>query len=594
MKVIKRDGRIVDYDKSKIMTAIEKANNEVIDKEKATKEDIKIITKYIEALSKKRILVEDIQDIIEQKLMEIGKYELAKKYIVYRYTRALVRKSNTTDASILGLLRNSNKDIAGNSTSKNAIMASTQRNLIAGEVSKDLTKRILLPEKIVKAWESGALYFHNADYFIHPIINCSLINIKDMLDNGTVINEKMIDSPGSFLVACTIVTQIIAGVASNQYGAQTLNLSYLGKFLRKSKEKFEKEIKEASEDNIKNEIFDNLVNRRLKEELCAGVQTLLYQINTLMTTNGKTPLIAFFLHLELNDEYIEENALIIAEILKQRVEGIKNENGEYVMPEFPKLVYNVEEFKELQGTKYEYILNLSREYCLKIANNNSDIESIDNKENKNDKRKIDLCKENENVKFIYPLKDKNGIYSDEPKFSQGIVSINLPQIAIISDGDEEQFWKLLDERLELCKETLMCRHYALLGTVSDISPIHWQHGAIARLKKGEKIDKFLYCGYSTISLGYVGICEMTKLMKGVSNAEKEGATFATKVIQYMKNKLNDWKKETNIDFVLDDSPEKLICYKFAEIDRENFGVIDGATDKDYYSCSFDENDYDFI
>lgn len=553
MKVIKRDGRIVDYDKSKIMIAIEKANKEVNEKEKATKEEIKIITKFIENLSKKRILVEDIQDIIEQKLMEIGKYELAKKYIVYRYTRALVRKSNTTDASILGLLRNST-NLKENNKNQKAIMASTQRNLIAGEVSKDLSKRILLPEKIVKAWENGELYFHDADYFIHPIINSSFINIQDMLDNGTVINEKMIDSPSSFLVACTIITQIIAVVASNQYGGQTLNLSCLGKYLKKSREKFENEINEEAQNKINEEVFQRLINRRLKEELSSGIQTLLYQVNTLMTTNGKTPLIAFFIDLNAEDEYYNENAIIIEELLKQKIEGIKNEEGGLSISQFPKILYNFENFERLKGGKYENILYLLNEYISKNDNAN-----------------------NNETKFMLPLKEKNGLYSNKTIFNQGIVSINLAQIAIISDGDENVFWKMLNERLEICKEALMCRHYALIGIASDISPIHWQYGAIARLKKGEKIDKLLYNGYSTITLEYARINGMKKLMINAENYEKCSGTFETKVIQYMKNKVSDWKKETNIDFVLEKSTNKSVCEKFAEIDRENYGIIEGVT-----------------
>ena len=360
MKIIKRDGRAVDYNRDKIRIAIEKANKEVREKEKATKEEIKNIINYIEDLGKKRMLVEDIQDIIEAKLMEIGRYELSKKYIVYRYTRALVRKQNTTDESILGLIRNENKELAEENSNKNTMLASTQRDYIAGEVSRDLTKRLLLPEKIIKADQEGVLHFHDADYFVQPIFNCCLINISDMLDNGTVINKKMIESPKSFRVACTVTTQIIATVASNQYGGQSVDLIHLGKYLRKSYDKFKKEINDKYKNKLPKEIIEDLVQDRLKEELKAGVQTIQYQINTLMTTNGQSPFVTLFLHLEKDDPYIKENAMIIEEVLKQRYEGIKNEKGVYVTPAFPKLVYVLDEFNNLSGNgEYDYLTKLA-------------------------------------------------------------------------------------------------------------------------------------------------------------------------------------------------------------------------------------------
>jgi len=360
MKIIKRDGRAVEYERSKIEVAIEKANNEVRGKEKATKEEIKDIIKYIEDLDKKRMLVEDIQDIIEEKLMEIGKFELAKKYIVYRYTRALIRKQNTTDESILSLIKNSNKDLMEENSNKNAIIASTQRDLIAGEVSKDLTQRMLLPEKISKAHEEGILHFHDADYFLQPIFNCCLINVGDMLDNGTVMNGKMIETPKSFQVACTVLTQIIASVASSQYGGQSVDIKHLGKYLRKSREKFKRQITELNEDgSLTNKMIDELVEQRLQSELSSGVQTIQYQINTLMTTNGQSPFVTLFLNLDKDDEYIEENAMIIEEILKQRYKGIKNEKGVYVTPAFPKLVYVLDEHNCLKGGKYDYLTKLA-------------------------------------------------------------------------------------------------------------------------------------------------------------------------------------------------------------------------------------------
>ena len=555
MKVIKRDGRVVDYDKSKIKIAVEKANTEVTKKEKATTEDIKIITEYIEELGKKRILVEDIQDIIEKKLMELGKYELAKKYIVYRYTRALVRKSNTTDESILGLIRRGNRDITENSSSKNQIVAATQRDLIAGEVSKDLSKRILLPEKIINAWEDGVLHFHDAEYFIQPIINSCVINIGDMLDNGTVMNGKMIDTPKGFQVACIVVSQIIATVASNQYGGQSIDIIHLGKYLRRSKEKFKKEIIEELGEDFNKEIIDKLITKRLKSELNAGVQTIQYQINTLMTTNGHTPLVTLILHIDPNDEYVEENAMIIEEILKQRIQGIKNSEGEYISPDFPRLVYVVNESNDLTGGKYDYLTKLATECSSKRMTPDY-------------------------------IKVKNIGENCEGKFNQGVVTINLPQVAIVSEGNEKIFWELLDERLELCKEALMCRHYALVGTSADISPIHWRYGAIARLDKGEKIDKLLYGDNSTLSLGYIGIYEMTKLMKGEPHTLPEGHDFAIKVMQYMKEKTKKWRKETNISFCLYDIHSGSLGYEFAKIDKELFGTIENITNKGYYTNSY--------
>ena len=581
MKVIKRDGRAVDYDREKIRIAIDKANQEVRPRERATKEEVKEIINYIEELGKKRILVEDIQDIIEEKLMEVQKYELAKKYIVYRYTRALVRKQNTTDESILGLIRNENKELAEENSNKNTMLASTQRDYIAGEVSRDLTKRMLLPEKISKAHEEGILHFHDADYFIQPIFNCCLIDIGNMLDNGTVMNGKMIESPKSFQVACTVTTQIIAAVASNQYGGQSVDMIHLGKYLRKSYNKFKKEIEEKYGDKLKSDIIEDLVQTRLKAELKAGVQTIQYQVVTLMTTNGQSPFVTLFLHLEKDDPYIKENAMIIEEILRQRYQGIKNEAGVYVTPAFPKLVYVLDEFNSLKGGEYDYLTKLAVKCSAKRMYPDY-ISAKKMRENYEGNVFSPMgCRS-----FLSPWKDENGNYKFEGRFNQGVVSINLPQIGIIADGDEEKFWKLLDERLELCKEALMCRHYALLGTHSDISPIHWQYGALARLKKGETIDKLLYGGYSTISLGYIGIYELTKLMKGVSQTEPEGHDFALKVMKHLNEATQRWKKETNIGFALYGTPAESLCYRFARIDKERFGTIKDVTDKGYYTNSY--------
>lgn len=581
MKIIKRDGRIVDYDRQKIAVAIEKANRDVIGKEKATKEEIKEIIDYIEGLGKRRILVEDVQDIIEEKLMDMGKHKLAKEYIVYRYNRALVRKSNTTDESILGLIRNENKELAEENSNKNTMLASTQRDYIAGEVSRDLTNRLLLPEKIVKAHKDGVLHFHDADYFVQPIFNCCLINIGDMLDNGTVMNGKLIESPKSFQVACIVMTQIIASVASNQYGGQSVNLKHLGKYLRKSYNKYKKQIEEKYKGKLSGSTIEELVDVRVRHELEAGVQTIQYQINTLMTTNGQTPFVTLFLQLEENDPYIKENAMIIEEILKQRIQGVKNEAGVYVTPAFPKLVYVLDEHNCLKGGKYDYLTRLAVKCSAKRMYPDY-ISAKKMRENYEENVFSPMgCRS-----FLSPWKDENGNYKFEGRFNQGVVSINLPQVAIIAEGDEEKFWKLLDERLELCKEALMCRHYALLGTLSDISPIHWQYGAIARLQKGEKIDKLLYGGYSTMSLGYIGIYEMTKLMKGVSHTTPEGHEFALKVMRHLRETTDKWKKETNIGFALYGTPAESLCYKFARIDKEKFGTIEDVTDKGYYTNSY--------
>lgn len=580
MKVIKRNGNSVDFDQIKIETAIEKANKEVKSSERASKQEIHDIIDYILSLNKKRMLVEDIQDTIEEKLMEQGHYELAKKYIIYRYNRALIRKSNTTDETIMTLVKNSNKDVAEENSNKNAMVASTQRDLIAGEVSRDLTRRLLLPPDIAKAHDDGVLHFHDADYFVQPIFNCCLINIKDMLENGTVMNGKLIEQPKSFQVACTITTQIIAAVASSQYGGQSVDIRHLGKYLRISREKFEKQTRE-SDASLSDESVKKIVDRRLKEELSAGVQTIQYQINTLMTTNGQSPFVTLFLCLDKDDEYLEETAMIIEEILNQRYKGIKNEKGVYITPAFPKLVYVLDEINNLSGGKYDYITELACKCSAKRLY--PDYISA---------KKMREVYEN-NVfspmgcrSFLSPWKDANGNYKFEGRFNQGVVSINLPQVAIVANGDENKFWKLLDERLELCYKALMCRHEALKGTLSGTSPIHWQYGAIARLGKHEKIDELLYGGYSSISLGYIGIYEMTKLMKGVSHTDPAGTEFALKVMNHLREKTVEWKEKTNIGFALYGTPAESLCYRFARIDKEKYGIIKDVTDKGYYTNSY--------
>ncbi|MDD6232235.1 anaerobic ribonucleoside-triphosphate reductase [Frisingicoccus sp.] len=581
MIIIKRDGREVNYDRSKIIVAISKANAEVPPEEKVSQEVIENIVNYIETRHRKRMLVEDIQDIIEQKLMAEGKYDLAKTYIIYRYQRELVRKANTTDDSILSLIKNSNKDVMEENSNKNAVVASTQRDLIAGEVSKDLTRRILLPEKISKAHEEGILHFHDADYFVQPIFNCCLINIQDMLDNGTVMNGKLIESPKSFQVACTVMTQIISAVASSQYGGQSVDIRHLGKYLRKSYNKYKDQITKQYGDKLDDDTIEGLVHTRLMDELRSGVQTIQYQINTLMTTNGQSPFVTVFLNLDPNDEYIEENAMIVEEVLRQRLEGIKNEVGVYVTPAFPKLVYVLDEHNCLKGGKYDYITKLAVRCSAKRLYPDY-ISAKKMRENYEGNVFSPMgCRS-----FLTPWKDDDGNYKFEGRFNQGVVSINLPQIGIVARGDEDKFWKLFDERLELCYEALMCRHRALEGTTSDVSPIHWQYGAIARLGKGEKIDKLLHNGYSTLSLGYIGLYELTKLMKGVSHTTPEGEEFAVKVMNHLRETSNRWRKETGIHFSLYGTPAESLCYRFARIDMERFGVIEDVTDKGYYTNSY--------
>ncbi len=578
MKVIKRDGRAVEFDRSKIEIAIEKANKEVREKERATKEEIKSIINYVTEQDRKRILVEDIQDIIEEQLMDLKRFELAKKYMIYRYTRALVRKANSTDQSILGLIKNQNRDFGGGS--KNTIIASVQRDLIAGEVSKDLTKRILLPEKISKAHEDGVLFFHDADYFLQPIFNSCIIDLQDMLDNGTTMNGTLIESPKSFQVACTVTTQIIANVASAQYGGQTVNVSHLGKYLRKSHEKIKKEMSEFKDD-IPKKVIDKIVEKRLNIELSSGVQTMGYQINTLMTTNGKPPFVTLFLYLEKDDEYKKENAMIIEEILKQRIRGVKDKNGDNVSSSFPKLVYVLDEDNCLNGGEFDYLTRLALE-CASIRTYPDFISAkVMRKQYSGNVFAPMGCRS-----LLSPWKEKSGAYKFEGRFNQGVVTINLPQIALSVDGNEEKFWVELEERLKVCFEALMCRHYALLGTTSDVSPIHYRFGAIARLESGEKIDDLLKDGYSTISLGYIGIYETTKIIKGVSHTEQEGHDFAITLLKKLKTTVEAWKKETGLGFVLYGTPSKLICKEFAKIDLENFGKIKDVTDKGYYTSSY--------
>ena len=580
MKVIKRDGTTVDFDRAKIVRAIQKANVAVEEQDRMDEAGIQAIADYVADREKERLLVEDIQDMVERKLMEAGKFQLAKAYIIYRYTRALVRKANTTDESILSLLRNDNKELAEENSNKNTVIASTQRDYIAGEVSRDLTRRLLLPEKISKAHDEGILHFHDSDYFVQHIFNCCLVNIGDMLDNGTMINGKLIESPKSFQVACTVVTQIIACVASNQYGGQSVEMSHLGKYLRLTKEKYIRRTREVAPE-LDDATVERIAAARTKDELKSGVQTIQYQINTLMTTNGQSPFVTLFLVLREGDPYMEENAAIIQEVLEQRLEGLKNEQGVSITPAFPKLVYVLDECNCLRGGKYDYLTRLAVRCSAKRMYPDYISAKMMREHYEGNVFSPMGCRS-----FLGTWKDEQGNYKFEGRFNQGVVSINLPQIGILSGQDEEKFWRLLDERLELCFEALMCRHNALKGVQSDVSPIHWQYGAIARLGKGETIDKLLYGGYSSISLGYIGLYEVTKLVKGCSHTEPVGEEFAQRLMNYLRTTTDKWKEQTNIGFGLYGTPAESLCYRFARIDKERFGTIPDVTDKGYYTNSY--------
>lgn len=569
----------VPFDSGRIASAIRKANAEVSEQEQATEDQICLIIDKVQQTYPEFCSVEDIQDVIEDTLMDMGLKKLAKKYILYRESHALLRRnSSSVEESVLGLVNFSNTAVMEENANKNAILNSTQRDLIAGEVSKDLTKRILLPSKIQKAHDEGVLHFHDSDYFLQPMFNCCLVNIGDMLDNGTVMNGKLIESPKSFQVACTVMTQIIASVSSGQYGGQSVDVRHLGKYLRKSYDKYYKMLCESGSSP---EAADQIARMFTKKELASGVQTIQYQINTLMTTNGQSPFVTLFMNLDEKDEYVEENAAIIEEILRQRLEGIKNEKGVYVTPPFPKLIYVLDEHNCLKGGKYDYLTKLA----VKCSAKRMYPDYISAKKmRENYDGEVFSCMGCRS--FLSPWKDENGNYKWEGRFNQGVVSLNLPQIGILANGDMMKFWELLDERLSLCFQALMCRHNRLKGITSDVSPIHWQHGAIARLKRGEVIDPLLYDGYSTISLGYIGLYELTKLMTGKSHTHPDSTKFALKVMNYLRDTCEKWKSATGLGFGLYGTPAESLCYRFARIDRERFGDIPDVTDKGYYTNSY--------
>ncbi len=566
MKIVKRDGRIVEYNPEKIRIAIKKANNDVEEYDQVNDLEIVKIIKSIEKMKKKRLLVEDIQDIIEKKLVELNKYELSKAYMLYRYERELIRKANTIDESILTLIKNSQKE-----KDKSAFIVASQRDLIAGEVSKDLTKRLLLPEEISKSHEKGILYFHDEEYFVQPMFASNYVNISDMLENGVVLNQIQIDEPKSFNDACTFLTQIIARIASSQYDSQTINIKYISKYLKMSHDK----IKKISEKSIQKSIQKSFVDEQLKEELYTGIKLLEYQINTLITVNGKSPDVTFFLELDEFDPYIDYTKLIIEEILKQRIKGFKNESNEYLNFCYPKLIYTLNDNNYLEGKKYNYLTNLAIE-CFKKCQTPSFL-SV--------KKMKELFDSNVFAPigplFLPLYKDQNKLYKIEGRFNQGSVSINLAQIALESKKDENVFFFLLENRLELCYEALICRYHALLGTLSDVSPIEFQYGAVARLEKKEPIDKLLKNGYSTLALGYVGLYEATKYMIE-TNLENNIENFSLKVLKTLKNACNKWKKETGIEFILYKTKDEKIRSYFLNIDKNLYGSIKEITDKDSY------------
>ncbi len=585
MKVIKRDGHMVDWCPEKVENAILKANNEVEEEEQASSTQIKNIIKYIEKLGKKRILVEDIQDIIEMKLMAQGKYELAKKYITYRYTRELVRRSNTTDLAIKELIDGESEYWNTENSNKNAKIVTTQRDYLAGITSTDITRRFLLPEDIVQAHDDGIIHFHDADYFAQNALhNCDLINLEDMLQNGTNINGVMIEKPHRFLTAMTIATQIITAVSSSQYGGCTITLTHLAPFVRASKEIYEKKYKARG---LNKEQIKQFVSEDLAKEITDGVQTFQYQINSMTTTNGQAPFLSVCMYLGETDEYKEELAMLIEEVLKQRILGMKNEKGVYITPAFPKLLYVLEEDNIKEDGKYYYLTKLAAECTAKRMVPDYISEKI-MKENKIDKNGNGQCYPCMGCRsFLTPYVDKDGKPKYYGRFNQGVVTINLVDVALSSDKDMDNFWKIFDERLELCHRALQIRHKRLSKATSDVAPILWQHGALARLGKGESIHELLHGGYSTISLGYAGLYECVKYMTGKSHTDGgKGKDFGLEVMKHMVDKCNEWKAEENIDYSVYGTPIESTTYKFAKCLRERFGVIKGITDRNYITNSY--------
>lgn len=598
MKIIKRNGAEVLFDQTKITAAIEKANNEVVGKDRLSDEDIDNITnnvKYQCEKMKRALNVEEIQNLVENEIMKLNAFAVARKYITYRYMRALVRKSNTTDEQILSLIECANEEVKQENSNKNPTVNSVQRDYMAGEVSKDITKRLLLPGHIVKAHEEGIIHFHDSDYFAQHMHNCCLVNLEDMLQNGTVISETMIERPKSFSTACNIATQIIAQVASSQYGGQSISLSHLAPFVDVSRQKFRKEVREEFEQEnipVSEEQINELAEYRVRKEINRGVQMIQYQVITLMTTNGQAPFVTVFMYLnEVPDGQIKDDlALIIEETLNQRILGVKNEKGVYVTPAFPKLIYVLEEDNISENSKYWYLTELAAKCTAKrmVPDYISEKKMLELKVDKNDEGHCYTCMGCRSflTPYVDPKTNKPKYYG---RFNQGVVTINLVDVACSSQGDMKEFWRIMDERLALCKEALMCRHNRLKGTVSDVAPILWQYGALARLKKGETIDQLLYGGYSTISLGYAGLCECVKYMTGKSHTDPDATPFALEVMQHLNDACAKWKAEENIDFSLYGTPIESTTYKFAKCLQKRFGKIPGVTDKNYITNSYHVN-----
>ena len=594
MKIIKRNGQEAIFDEVKITNAIIGANKEVVETERLSEEEIDNITndiKYKCQKMKRALSVEEIQNLVEDELMKLNAFSVARKYITYRFQRALARQSNTTDVQILSLIECANEEVKQENSNKNPTVNSVQRDYMAGEVSKDLTRRILLPEDIVKAHDEGLIHFHDADYFSQHMHNCDLVNLEDMLQNGTVISETMIEKPKSFSTACNVATQIIAQVASSQYGGQSITLSHLAPFVDVSRQKFRKEVKEEFETiglELDDEKINALAEERLKKEITKGVQTIQYQVVTLMTTNGQAPFITVFMYLnEVPEGRLRDDlAMIIEETLKQRMKGVKNEKGVYITPAFPKLIYALQENNIEPNSQYYYLTELAARCSAKRLVPDYISEKV-MKELKVDQNGNGQCYPSMGCRsFLTPYIDENGKPKYYGRFNQGVVTINLVDVACSSKRDMNKFWQIFDERLDLCYRALMCRHERLKGTPSDVAPILWQHGALARLKKGETIDKLLYGGYSTISLGYAGLYECVKYMTGKSHTDPSATPFAIEVMQHLNDACTKWKEKENIDFSLYGTPIESTTYKFAKCLQKRFGKIEGVTDKNYITNSY--------
>lgn len=593
MKIIKRSGEEVSFELDKIENAIRKANKEVAVKDKLSESELVEVTKNVEDLCRsmtRAVNVEEIQDMVEDQIMAFGKFALARKYITYRYIRSMARTSNTTDNQILTLIECNNEEVKQENSNKNPMVNSVQRDYMAGEVSKDITNRILLPPDVVAAHQDGIIHFHDADYFAQHMHNCDLVNLEDMLQNGTVISGTMIERPHSFSTACNIATQIIAQVASNQYGGQSISLTHLAPFVDVSRKKIRKEVtEELSSVGVSDETAINEISeKRLRDEIRKGVQMIQYQVVTLLTTNGQAPFVTVFMYLDeaRNEQEQHDLALIIEETLTQRIQGVKNEAGVWITPAFPKLIYVLEEDNIKEGSKFWYLTELAAKCTAKrmVPDYISEKKMLEYKIDKNGEGHCYTCMGCRS--FLTPYVDENGKPKYYGRFNQGVVTINLPDVALSSGGDMDKFWKIFDERLELCYKALMCRHNRLKGTLSDAAPILWQYGALARLKKGDAIDKLLYGGYSTISLGYAGLYECVKYMTGKSHTDEEAKPFALSVMQHMNDKCKEWKEKENIDFSLYGTPLESTTYKFAKALQKRFGIIPGVTDKNYITNSY--------